>query len=64
MHEVLTVRTKGPVVYMNVLGTELVILNDLQSAEDLLIGRSVIYAYRPYFPMLKLCVRPTCRFDR
>ncbi|KAI0028835.1 cytochrome P450 [Vararia minispora EC-137] len=49
-------REYGDVVYVNVFGQPIVILNSLQAAQDLLDQRSVIYSDRPRMPMAgELC---------
>ncbi|KAJ7450184.1 cytochrome P450 [Mycena latifolia] len=40
------------VLYFNLLGTPIIVLNSVQAAEDLLNQRSVIYSDRPRFVML------------
>ena len=46
----------GDVVYLNVLGQPMVVLNSLQAAQDLLDKRSANYSDRPDSVMTKLCV--------
>jgi hypothetical protein len=41
---------KGPISSVNALGTRVIIINDLQTAIDLLETRSSIYSNRPVFP--------------
>lgn len=43
----------GDVTYLSALGNDLVILNSVQAANDLLDKRSLIYSDRPYIPMVQ-----------
>lgn len=47
-----THRTAGSIVYANVLGRSMVILNSSQCARDLLDKRSSVYSDRPRFVLL------------
>jgi len=49
--EMLTDHT-GDVVYVNIVGRPMIILNTMEAANDLLVGRSSIYSDRPYFPLV------------
>ena len=44
----------GDVIYLNVLGKSIVMLNSYQAANDLMEKRSSIYSDRPWFPMLEM----------
>lgn len=39
----------GPVIYLNLLGQPVIVLNTVQAVEDLLEKRSRIYSARPRF---------------
>ena len=42
----------GDIIYLNILGEDMVILNSVEVAKDLLERRSSIYSGRPRMPML------------
>lgn len=44
-------RFTGDIVYVNIVGTSIVILNSLESAEELLGKRANLYSSRPYKAM-------------
>ncbi|KAJ6557549.1 cytochrome P450 [Mycena capillaripes] len=47
-------KTYGDVIYLQVPGRSIVILDSLQAAEDLFDKRSLIYSDRPRFPLFEL----------
>ncbi|KAJ6533878.1 hypothetical protein DFH09DRAFT_846888, partial [Mycena vulgaris] len=44
-------KTYGDVVYLQIPGGSIIVLDSLQAAEDLLDERSAIYSDRPNFPL-------------
>jgi hypothetical protein len=50
--------SKGPISSVKALGTRVIIINDLQTAIDLLDTRSSIYSNRPVFPFAGEMYRP------
>lgn len=52
----------GDIVYMNVLGNDLVIINSTRTANELFEKRSYLYADRPKMPVLQLWVVPAFRW--
>ena len=44
----------GPIVYLQVLGRPIVLLNSVQVCNDLFEGRFNIYSDRPHFPLMDL----------
>ncbi|KAF4615925.1 hypothetical protein D9613_011343 [Agrocybe pediades] len=55
-------KTYGDVVYVNIVGRPMIILNTLEAANDLLGGRSAIYSDRPYFPLVDWIGHPEFNF--
>lgn len=55
-HRVLTFVILGPVMYLRVLTKDVIVLNTMQAATDLLEKRSAIYSDRPPLPMVDMCV--------
>ncbi|RGP67286.1 o-methylsterigmatocystin oxidoreductase [Fusarium sporotrichioides] len=45
----------GPISYLNVLGTPMIILNDREAVHDLLDKRSIKSSSRPWAPFAELC---------
>ena len=44
----------GDVIYLNLMGKSLVVLNSEEAARELLDKRSAIYSDRPAFPIFQL----------